>query len=68
MCQDLAGRYNLTDMRGRKQFEDTLVDGRPGERRVVLSDLIALSTKNEGCAASLTAAPDVTARDGAKAA
>ncbi len=56
VCEDLAGRYNLIDTRGRKQFEDALVDGRPGERRVVLSDLIALCTKNEGCTASLTAA------------
>ena len=54
--EDLAGRYNLIDTRGRKQFDDALVDGRPGERRVVLSDLIALCTKDEGCTASLTAA------------
>jgi hypothetical protein len=56
VCEDLAGRYTLIDMRGRKQFEDALVDGRPGERRVVLSDLVALCTKNEACTASLTAA------------
>ena len=37
----------LIDTRGRKQFEDALVDGRPGERRVVLSNLVALCTKNE---------------------
>jgi hypothetical protein len=56
VCQDLAGRYNLIDTRSRKQFEDALVEGRPGERRVVLSDLFALCTKNEGCTASLAAA------------
>src|SRR5262249_55244564 len=56
VCDDLAGRYTLIDTRGRKQFEDALVEGRPGERRVVLSDLAALCTKNEGCATSLTAA------------
>jgi hypothetical protein len=56
VCEELAGRYSLIDTHGRKQFEDALVDGRPGERRVVLSDLVALHTKNEGCAASLTAA------------
>jgi hypothetical protein len=56
VCEDLAGRYNLIDTRGRKQFEDALVDGRPGERRVVLSDLIALCIKNGSCAASLSAA------------
>jgi len=56
VCEDLAGRYTLIDTRGRKQFEDALVSGRPGERRVVLSDLAALCTKNEGCAASLIAA------------
>jgi hypothetical protein len=56
VCEDLAGRYNLIDTRGRKQFEDALVEGRPGERRVVLSDLAALCTKMEGCTASLAAA------------
>ncbi len=56
VCEDLAGRYNLIDTRGRKQFEDALVDGRPGERRVVLSDLVAMCTKNEGCTTSLAAA------------
>ena len=56
VCEDLAGRYNLIDTRGRKQFEDALIDGRPGERRVVLSDLVALCTKDEGCTASLAAA------------
>ena len=56
VCEDLAGRYTLIDTRGRKQFEDALVDGRPGERRVILSDLAALCTKDESCAASLTTA------------
>ena len=56
VCEDLAGRYTLIDTRGRKQFEEALVDGRPGERRVVLSDLVALCTKDDGCSASLTAA------------
>ncbi len=54
VCDDLAGRYNLIDTRGRKQFEEALVDGRPGDRRVVLSDLFALGTKSEGCTTSLT--------------
>ena len=49
ICAELAGRYNLIETRARKQFADALVDGRPGERRVVLSDLFALCTKNEGC-------------------
>ena len=56
VCEDLAGRYTLIDTRGRRQFEDALVGGRPGERRVVLSDLVALCTKDDGCSASLTAA------------
>ncbi|HET9894101.1 MAG TPA: hypothetical protein VFQ44_04150 [Streptosporangiaceae bacterium] len=56
ICAELAGRYNLIETRGRKQFADALVEGRPGQRRVVLSDLFALCTKNEGCMEALTAA------------
>lgn len=56
VCENLAGRYNLIDTRTRRQFDDALVDGRPGERRVVLSDLAAVGTKDDGCAASLAAA------------
>lgn len=53
---DLAGRYNLIDTKGRKQFEEALVDGRPGERRVVLSDLLAVDAKDATCGASLRTA------------
>ena len=56
VCDDLAGRYTLLDTKGRKQFEDALVEGRPGERRVVLSDLLAAEAKDTTCAASLQAA------------
>jgi hypothetical protein len=56
LCEDLAGRYTLIDTRGRKQFDEALIDGHPGDRRVVLSDLVALCTKDDGCTASLAAA------------
>src|SRR5262249_34373363 len=49
VCNDLAGRYKLIDTRGRKQFEDALVGGEPGERQVVLSDLFASGTKDATC-------------------
>ena len=56
VCEHLAGRYTLIEARNRKQFSDALTGGRPGERRVVLSDLQTLAAKNEGCSDSLKAA------------
>jgi hypothetical protein len=56
VCEDLAGRYTLIEARNRKQFSDALTGGKPGERRVVLSDLLVLGAKNEGCSDSLKAA------------
>lgn len=56
VCSDLAGRYTLIEARNRKQFSDALTGGKPGERRVVLSDLLTLGAKNEGCSDSLKAA------------
>jgi hypothetical protein len=53
VCTDLAGRYTLVEARGRKAFEDELIAGRPGERRVLLSDLLAMDTKDAACVAAL---------------
>lgn len=58
VCDDLAGRYRLLETRTRKQFEDELTAGKPGERRVVLSDLGALGTRDENCSAALATALD----------
>lgn len=56
VCEDLAGRYTLIEARNRRQFSEALTGGKPGERRVVLSDLLVLGAKNEGCSESLRAA------------
>lgn len=40
----------------RRQFEEELVNGRPGERRVVLTDLVALEPRHDACNAALQAA------------
>lgn len=56
VCDDLAGRYKLIPSRGRKMFEDALIGGQPGERRVVLSDLLALDPKAKTCMASIEVA------------
>jgi len=53
VCEDLAGRYTLVEPRNRRQFEEALSDGRPGERRVVMSDLRGAHAKDDTCAASL---------------
>jgi hypothetical protein len=53
VCTDLAGRYTLVEARGRKTFEDELIAGRPGERRVLLSDLLAMDTKDAACVTAL---------------
>lgn len=58
VCDDLAGRYRLIEARTRKQFEDGLTAGKPGERRIVLSDLGALGTRDESCSAALVTALD----------
>jgi hypothetical protein len=49
----LGQRFELVETRSRKQFEDALVDGRPGQRRVVLSDLAVLAAKDEACITAL---------------
>jgi hypothetical protein len=56
VCADLGERYQLLDTRLRRQFEEALVDGRPGQRRVVLSDLDAVEAKDEACAQALALA------------
>jgi hypothetical protein len=56
VCADLGQRFELVETRSRKQFEDALVDGRPGQRRVVLSDLAVLAAKDESCVTALEAA------------
>ena len=56
VCDDLAGRYTLVDARNRRQFDDALVAGRPGERRVVLSDLCAIAARDTACIEALETA------------
>ncbi|WP_194915402.1 hypothetical protein [Catenulispora rubra] len=56
VCEDLAGRYVLVETPRRRQFEDALVNGRPGQRRVVLSDLLTVEVKESSCVAALHSA------------
>lgn len=55
---DLAGRYELVEPPSRRQFEDALVNGRPGQRRVVLSNLLTADPKESSCVAALHNALD----------
>lgn len=56
VCGDLADRYILLEPSTRRQFDAELIDGEPGSRRVVLSDLSRLEGRGDTCAASLEAA------------
>jgi hypothetical protein len=56
VCADMGARYRLLETRTRKQFEDELTVGKPGDRRVVLSDLGAIGTRDANCSAALATA------------
>lgn len=56
VCADMGARYRLLEARTRKQFEDELTAGKPGDRRVVLSDLGAIGTRDANCSAALATA------------
>ena len=59
VCADLAGRYTLVPARTRKDFEDALRLGEPGQRRVVLSDLRTIDPHSDSCSAALRSAVEV---------
>ncbi|MGI8333690.1 hypothetical protein ACRYCC_27390 [Actinomadura scrupuli] len=56
LAADVGDRFTVPPIASRRQFEEELVAGRPGERRVVLTDLVALAPRDEACTAALTAA------------
>jgi len=56
VCADMGSRYRLIHAHSRKQFEDELTTGKPGDRRVVVSDLSAIGTKDANCSAALATA------------
>ena len=56
VCADLGERYDLVEPRGRKPFEDALLAGAQGRRRLVLSDLVAMAAKDDACTQALTMA------------
>jgi hypothetical protein len=56
VCDDLGGRYELIETGRRRQFEDALPEGKPGQRRIILSDLATLAPKIETCSESLETA------------
>jgi hypothetical protein len=53
---DVGNRFTVPVITSRRQFEEELVAGRPGERRVVLTDLVTLAPRDEACTAALSAA------------
>lgn len=53
---DVGNRFTVPMITSRRQFEEELVAGQPGQRRVVLTDLVTLAPRDEACTAALTAA------------
>jgi hypothetical protein len=53
---DVGNRFTVPMITSRRQFEEDLVAGQPGQRRVVLTDLVTLAPRDEACTAALTAA------------
>ncbi|MGV9532633.1 hypothetical protein ACWEU6_11860 [Streptosporangium sandarakinum] len=56
LAADVGDRFAVPSITSRRHFEEELVAGRPGERRVVLTDLVALEPRDEACTAALKAA------------
>lgn len=56
LAADVGDRFTVPPIANRRQFEEELAAGRPGERRVVLTDLVALAPRDEACSAALKAA------------
>ncbi|MFI7707487.1 hypothetical protein [Nonomuraea sp. NPDC049480] len=56
VVQELGDRFTLIPAGGRKEFNEALVGGHPGGRRLVLSDLAGFRTKPESCWESLRSA------------
>ncbi|SEH03929.1 AAA domain-containing protein [Nonomuraea solani] len=56
LTADVGDRFTVPSIANRRQFEEELVNGRPGERRVVLTDLAALEPRHDACNAALQAA------------
>ncbi|GAA1738356.1 hypothetical protein [Nonomuraea bangladeshensis] len=56
LAADVGDRFTVPSITNRRHFEEELVAGRPGERRVVLTDLVALEPRDEACTAALKAA------------
>jgi hypothetical protein len=53
---DVGDRFAVPLIASRRQFEEELVAGQPGQRRVVLTDLVALAPRDEACTLALAAA------------
>jgi len=53
---DVGSRFVVPPVSTRRQFEDQLVAGQPGERRVVVDDLYSLAPSDDSCTQALDAA------------
>lgn len=56
LAADVGDRFTVPVIASRRQFEDELMFGTPGERRVVMTDLVSLAPRDEACMAALNAA------------
>lgn len=56
LAADVGDRFTVPSVTNRRQFEEELTAGRPGERRVILTDLVTLAPRDEACIAALNAA------------
>lgn len=52
----VGNRFTVPAVANRRQFEEELVVGRPGERRVVLDDLVSVAPSEGSCLEALEAA------------
>lgn len=55
---DLGDRYELIRPKNRKLFEDALITGEPGRRRLILSDLVTKTAKSDPCNEAVSLALD----------
>jgi len=58
-----GGRFTVPDITSRRRFEEELVKGRPGERRVIMTDLYALDPSAESCLDALASARTCLPKD-----
>lgn len=59
-----GNRFTMPPVASRRQFEEQLVAGRPGERRVVLDDLVGVAPNEAACCDAVVAAQTLRPSEG----